>query len=119
VKDAPFYLSLCHNNLSLLIKKRKNIILNYIKIEGDNKEDLPNVGKLIGLAERTITLTLVLLGQFEAIGFLIAAKSILRYGEKTQQTEYVLIGTLLSFGIAIISTQRFGASRYFLLVKKI
>lgn len=80
----------------------KNIIRNYINLEGNNKEDLPNAGKLIGLAERTITLTLVLLGQFEAIGFLIAAKSILRYGEKTQQTEYVLIGTLLSFGIAIL-----------------
>jgi len=90
---------ICFKPANILIK---NIIRNYIKIEGDNKEDLPNAGKLIGLAERTITLTLVLLGQFEAIGFLIAAKSILRYGEKTQQTEYVLIGTLLSFGIAIV-----------------
>jgi hypothetical protein len=41
--------------------------------------------------------------QYEAVGFLIAAKSILRYeGKKTSKTEYVLIGSLLSFGIGII-----------------
>jgi hypothetical protein len=42
--------------------------------------------------------------QYEAVGFIIAAKSILRYeGVKTSKTEYVLIGSLLSFGIAIIT----------------
>lgn len=66
-------------------------------------EDLENAGKLIGNIERVLTLTLLLIGQFEAIGFIIASKSILRYeGKKTSKTEYVLIGTLLSFGIAII-----------------
>ena len=49
----------------------------------------------------------MLLNQLAAIGFLIAAKSILRYGDKDskgarKQTEYVLIGTLLSFTMAII-----------------
>ena len=43
------------------------------------------------------------MSQYEVIGFLIAAKSILRYeGVKTSKTEYVLIGSLLSFGVAII-----------------
>jgi hypothetical protein len=66
-------------------------------------EDLFNAGKLIGNIERVISLTLLLMGQYEAIGFIIAGKSILRYeGQKTSKTEYVLIGTLLSFGIAIL-----------------
>lgn len=44
-----------------------------------------------------------MLGEYEAIGFLIAAKSILRFKETdTARTEYVLIGTLLSFGVAIM-----------------
>jgi hypothetical protein len=43
---------------------------------------------------------------WQAIGFLIAAKSVFRFGDLSQSkdrklTEYILIGTLLSFGIAI------------------
>ena len=39
----------------------------------------------------------------EAVGFLIAAKSILRYKDTDNlKTEYVLIGTLLSFGTATL-----------------
>jgi hypothetical protein len=50
--------------------------------------------------------TFVLTNHWEAIGFLIAAKSIFRFGDlkdakDLKLTEYVLIGTLLSFGIAI------------------
>jgi len=44
-------------------------------------------------------LALILLGQYEAVGLIIAAKSILRFNA-TKKSEYVLIGTLLSFGIA-------------------
>ncbi|MEN8226090.1 MAG: DUF3307 domain-containing protein [Bacteroidota bacterium] len=70
--------------------------------EGDN--DLPNAGKLIGNVERFLVLTFIILNQYEAVGFLIAAKSILRYKDgDTIKTEYVLIGTMLSFGIAIAS----------------
>ena len=44
----------------------------------------------------------IVLGQFEAVGFLIAAKSILRFkDDNTIKSEYVLIGTMLSFEIAI------------------
>lgn len=74
-----------------------------IKVKKQPTEDLLNAGKLIGNVERVIALTLILIGQYEAIGFIIAGKSILRYeGTKTSKTEYVLIGTLLSFGIAIL-----------------
>ena len=64
---------------------------------------------MIGITERI--LTLIILGQYAAIGFIMAAKSILRFKEsQTQKAEYVLIGTMLSFGIAImlgISVQYF------------
>ena len=43
------------------------------------------------------------IGQPGAIGFLVAAKSILRFEEAKKQklAEYVLIGTLLSFTLAM------------------
>ncbi len=65
-------------------------------------KSLPNAGKLIGITERFLALALILLGQYEAVGLIIAAKSILRFRE-TQKSEYVLVGTLLSFGIATLA----------------
>ena len=70
----------------------------------DESDELPNAGKLIGNVERMLTLLFILTGHFEAVGFLLAAKSILRFGDKDSlRSEYVLIGTLLSFGIAIVT----------------
>jgi hypothetical protein len=75
-----------------------------ISMVADSQDDLLKAGRLIGNIERILTLTLLLMSQFGAVGFLIAAKSILRYeGKKTSKTEYVLIGSLLSFGIGIIT----------------
>lgn len=72
-----------------------------IQVTSDN--EMPNAGKVIGILERILTLTLILVSQYSAVGFLIAAKSILRYrSDETLKSEYVLIGTLLSFGIAVI-----------------
>ncbi|HIB48531.1 MAG TPA: DUF3307 domain-containing protein [Flavobacteriaceae bacterium] len=69
----------------------------------DGADELPNAGKLIGILERTLALTFILIGQYQAVGFLIAAKSVLRYKDTdTLKTEYVLIGTMLSFGIAVV-----------------
>lgn len=73
-----------------------------IQASSSGNDDLPNAGKLIGIIERFLVLAFVILNQFEAVGFLIAAKSILRFkDDNTIKTEYVLIGTMLSFGIAI------------------
>lgn len=60
-------------------------------------------GELIGWLERGLILLFVVLAQYEAIGFLVAAKSILRFGEasKDEKSEYVLTGTLLSLAIAV------------------
>jgi len=71
----------------------------------DPENSLANAGKWIGILERVIVLVLVILNQYSAIGLVIAAKSILRFNEKDRQeakTEYVLIGTLLSIGLAIL-----------------
>jgi hypothetical protein len=80
---------------------------------------MANAGRYIGWLERTLTLLLVLISQPEGIGFLLAAKSILRFGDiKTDtdrsQAEYVIIGTFLSFGwglLAALLTQ--AALRYY------
>ena len=70
----------------------------------ESSNDLPNAGHLIGNVERVLTLIFMMFGHFEAIGFLLAAKSLLRFKDSaTNKSEYVLVGTLLSFGLAIIA----------------
>lgn len=64
-------------------------------------------GNYIGILERLFVFGFILTGHFEAIGFLLAAKSIFRFGDLKEAkdrklTEYVLIGTLISFGIALL-----------------
>ena len=67
---------------------------------------LADGGRVIGLLERGLIFTLVLVGQPAGIGFLIAAKSILRFESTSRDQragEYVIIGTLASFGWALIA----------------
>jgi len=50
----------------------------------------------------------IVIGRWEGVGFLLTAKSVFRYGDLSESknrklTEYVLIGTLLSFSLAIIA----------------
>lgn len=69
-------------------------------------ENLANAGKWIGIIERIIILIFVMQNQYSAIGLLIAAKGIIRFNEKDRQeikTEYLVIGTLLSIGLAIVT----------------
>lgn len=71
-----------------------------------SKDGLHKAGVWIGFFERILILTFILSGQFAAVGFLIAAKSILRFSDKEntqKKTEYVLIGTLMSFAAAVIT----------------
>ena len=79
-----------------------------------------HAGKLIGTIERWLILVFILIGRYDVIGFLIAAKSIIRFGEGNKgteiksngggetvrdadkdKTEYFLAGTLLSIAIAV------------------
>lgn len=69
--------------------------------EDTSEKSLPNAGKLIGIMERYLVFSLILVSQFSAVGLIIAAKSILRY-KSSYKNEYILVGTLLSFGIATV-----------------
>lgn len=58
-------------------------------------------GKIIGYLERSLVFLFLLVGYPAGIGFLIAAKSVFRFGELTDsskriQAEYIIIGTLIS-----------------------
>ena len=75
---------------------------------GDFQKSLKNGGHYIGILERILVFTFIIIGQWGAVGFLITAKSVFRFGDlnhgkNRQFTEYVLIGTLLSFGFAIFA----------------
>ncbi|MES2748341.1 MAG: DUF3307 domain-containing protein [Bacteroidota bacterium] len=82
---------------------RETLVVAKIESISNTTAELKNAGKLIGILERILVLTFVIIGKLEVVGFLIAAKSILRYKDtNTIKTEYVLIGTMLSFGIAMM-----------------
>ncbi len=71
---------------------------NQLKIDG-----LKGGGARIGSLERAMIFLLIFINQPAGIGFLVAAKSILRFEEAKNKklAEYVLIGTLMSFSLAI------------------
>lgn len=88
----------------------KIIIAKWIPQEkgtGKITASLQDAGRFIGILERLLIYLFVCTNHFEAVGFLLAAKSIFRFGDLREAhdlklTEYVLIGTLLSFGIALL-----------------
>ena len=93
-------LLLCIKPANILIKL---VLKKYQVGETQSCENIKNAGALIGNLERILTIIFVIIGQYEAIGFIIAAKSILRFKDTdTAKTEYVLAGTFLSFGIALL-----------------
>lgn len=62
------------------------------------------VPMLIGWLERFLILTFILMGEATAIGFIVIAKTIMRFGETRGDrdfAEYVLCGTLASFSLAL------------------
>jgi hypothetical protein len=60
-------------------------------------------GRAIGALERALALTLVLLGEYGALGLIVAAKTIARFKalEEREFAEYFLIGTLASLLLAL------------------
>lgn len=92
------------------------IIKSLISIWTPNPQDrdsvqtdsLANAGQYIGILERLLVFIFIIVNHWEGVGFMIAAKSVFRFSDLAQAkqrklTEYVLIGTLLSFGVAIIT----------------
>jgi len=77
-------------------------------LDKKEKSGLKNAGKWIGIIERILILTFVLNLQFAAIGFMLTAKSVFRFGDLKdgkdhQKTEYIIIGTFLSFMLSILT----------------
>lgn len=103
---------ICITAVLFLTKPTSIIIKNIISIwtpENVSETDtsLQNAGNYIGILERLLIFCFLITNHFDAIGFLLATKSIFRFGDlkvstDRKLTEYVLIGTLLSFGIAIL-----------------
>jgi len=70
-------------------------------IQAFRKQGLRDGGRLIEWLERFLFFSFLLNGQYSAVGFVLAAKGVVRYGEikeaKDQKVaEYVLIGTMIS-----------------------
>lgn len=84
-----------------------NVIISKWKLKNTSKKSLKKAGTYIGVLERLFIFLLIVVNYWEGIGFLLAAKSIFRFGDLTKAkdrrlTEYILIGTLLSFGLAVV-----------------
>lgn len=95
----------CGIVIGYIIKPLQSKIFE-VKSEEQNNSNIPQTGKLIGYLERFIILVSVLMNVQAIIGFLITAKSILRYAEIKSENdklfvEYILIGTLFSFALGI------------------
>ena len=96
----------------ICITKASSIIMKTIISKWDLKEyteeaSLKDAGAYIGILERLFVFMFIITNHWEGVGFLIAAKSVFRFGDLStakdrKLTEYILIGTLLSFGLAIL-----------------
>jgi len=91
--------------MSIIMQK---FLLPWSALIGEADDDsLLNAGKYIGILERSFVFIFIIANRWEAGGFLLAAKSVFRFGDLKESkdrklTEYILLGTLLSFGIAIV-----------------
>ncbi len=111
--DTELWIILCSYLIALrptgfLIAKITSRWQRELQAESANLTGLKEAGTWIGYIERVIILTFILLNQYSAIGFLIAAKSIFRFSggmkdkAERKHAEYILIGTLISFSLAIL-----------------
>jgi hypothetical protein len=71
-------------------------------------ESLSSAGKYSGIVERLLVFTCRVVNHGEGVGFMVAAKSVFRFSDLAQAkqrklTEYVLSGTLLSVGMAVLT----------------
>lgn len=68
---------------------------------------LDNAGEYIGFLERGLIISFILLDSLASVGFLLAAKSVFRFGDMRREsdrklTEYIMLGTLCSFSFALL-----------------
>lgn len=92
---------------SVLIGKMTQKWSNEIEEKSKPKKSgLKDAGKWIGVIERVLIFTFIIANELGVIGFLLAAKSVFRFGDlkdssEHKKTEYIIIGTFLSFAFAI------------------
>lgn len=109
VADGPIVLLLVLLGAVLTVWVGGPVVARIVRPYADQLDDdigLTNGGRVIGYAERLLIYVFVLAQAPTAIGFLVTAKSIFRFGEVTggdrrKHAEYVIIGTLVSFAYAV------------------
>ncbi len=82
------------------------MMLERLTANFSSEGNLPLAGQSIGMIERVLMLSFILLDQFAGLGFLLAAKSVFRFGDLSASkdkklTEYVMLGTLLSVSVTL------------------
>lgn len=75
--------------------------------ESQEQKSLSNAGRWIGYVERLLALSFILVDEFTGLGFLVATKTVFRVGDLSRErdmrlTEYMMLGTLMSFAVALI-----------------
>lgn len=68
----------------------------------DDPANTKDAGRVIGKCENIIIITLVLLGQFDGLGLVLAAKSISRIDAIKKHASYYLGGTLTNFCVSLV-----------------
>lgn len=105
IMAALFLTSLASIFIKLLLSSWTPVTGEENSVQSDS---LSSAGKYIGILERLLVFTFIVVNHWEGVGFMIAAKSVFRFSDLAQAkqrklTEYVLIGTLLSFGVAVLA----------------
>ena len=111
---SPLHMIIIFTGLIFLFNESNFFIRMIFEISGKipfTKETLEpdqtelNAGRIIGILERIIIFFFIMIGQFAAVGFVIAAKGVVRYKELDNRNfaEYFLIGTLLSSLLAMFN----------------
>ena len=107
---AMAYLLVCRPAsivIGIALKKHTDNLANQSPTEENNNIGLISAGAWIGYIERCLAISFIFMGQFSGIGFLVATKTIFRFGDLTNNkdmklTEYMMLGTLLSYAIALL-----------------
>lgn len=86
----------------------KMTVSRWVPEASPNQDSLQNAGEFIGFLERLLVFFFICIQHWEGVGLLLGAKSVFRFGDLKEAkdrklTEYVMIGTLLSFGIAMLT----------------
>lgn len=113
----------CGKPASVIVSKVFDMIPKTIQEAQGNDEgktekgenEVVKIGSWIGILEREIMLILGLMGEYGAIGFVIAAKSLARHKQFDTPAfaEKYLIGTLLSSLMALICIVVYSGYRFF------